>query len=195
MKVIDKLIKRNNSDYLLNEKTDIDYNLNRPGLFKYYILSSIRWIISYWYITFPVILVFGFIGLTAGVQYIQGNDKPVWGVRANQLPENSRLISKAEQISKTDLGYSHFKVYISGPEIHIEIGLNSKDVKDYTSAKNNIKNAYKLLLSDFSSSERKLINKKYSVIAIVAGVNPAKTTTNLHAVLAKNEKTFTFYHK
>lgn len=195
MNFIKKIFSANNSDKLLVEETDIDFNLKRPGLIKYYFLASIRWIVSYWYITFPVIAVALLLGGTAGIQYIQGNDKPVWGTRTANLPMTSQLVEASNKITQNDkANYSHYRVYISGPEIHINIGLQTPDVTNYEEAQRLITTTYEKLIAMLPQEQQEKTRVSYSVIGIVAGVNPQATTTNLHAQKPKQSPKFHFYH-
>lgn len=195
MNFIKKLFSANNSDKLLKEEVDVDFNLQRPSLLKYYFIATFRWIMSYWYITFPVIGVALLIGGTAGIQYIQGNDKPVWGTRINNLPMTTQLDTVAKKMTASPKGeYSHYKVYISGPEIHIEIGLQTPDVTNYEQAQQDITNSYEYLISQLPQEQQNKVRTSYSVIAIVAGAQPDKTTTNLHAFKPKQSAKFNFYH-
>lgn len=195
MNSLKETLKKNNSEHLLREEKDIDFNISRPSLIKYYFLASLRWITSYWYLTFPVIGIMLLLGGTAGLQYIQGNDKPVWGTRITTLPVVKQMETAAQKMSSSNPNnFSHYNVRISGPEIHIEIGLNSTNVYNYEQAKSYIMSTYNSLVSQMPPSIQNKVRTSYSVMAIVAGKNPEKTKTNLHAVKPKKSQKFSFYH-
>lgn len=189
-------LKEKNSEILLHEEADIDYNVKRPGLFKYYFLASFRWIASYWYLTFPVIIVAIFLLATSGIQYFQGNDKPVWGTRIEKLSNENEITKAAQKItdSKTQSNtYNFYKIRVSGPEIHIEIGLKTKSVEDEQKAQELIKSAYKLLISQLPSPIKAKVKQQYSIQGVVAGKVPDKSKTNVFATKAKNNDNWNFY--
>ena len=190
---LNSILSKNNSDNLLQEENDIDYGKNRPSLVKYYIIGSLKWIMSYWYITLPAIFIGLFIFGTAAFQYIQGNDKPVWGMRTDNLTSPKKLSEAAKSLTeKEKSNYKHFRVYVSGPEIHIGIGMNS-DAVNYDEAQNLVKETYNKLIDSVPGDKDK-IRHQYSVTAIVSGSNP-ESDSNLHAFKPKIKDDFNFYHK
>lgn len=188
------IFKKNSSRNLLKEENDIDYGKKRPSLIKYYIFSSFKWIISYWYITLPAIFIGVLVFGTASIQYVKGNNKPVWGMRVDNLEGTKILKASAKKLNTTEASkYAHYKIYISGPEIHIELGLKDFDKKSYQSLEKEITKNYKKLLYSTGNVKEK-IKHQYSVTAIVAGPNP-ESGDNLHAVKPKLKNNFTYYHK